>query len=188
LRLGIELPRKGRARRWLLLLTVVLPHLLLVIIFSKVAEEVGWTGFLQARLQERHAPLTASAIVTLPFAVAHLPGWFIEVRIGPPRPLRSSHHVDPSLVQPDHRGVFYNGTGGSVLLVGLFHSSFNVTTAEFGREFITSSGDVLFFVTSGIVIAAEILIAAITRGHLSYQASVALGASTHSGRADEGAR
>ena len=65
---------------------------------------------------------------------------------------------------------FYNGTGGSVLLVGLFHCSFNVTTAEFGREFVTTSGDVSFFITSGSVIAAGTVIVALTRGRLSSRA------------------
>jgi uncharacterized protein len=164
-------PLQALAAKWLLLVTVVLPHLLLVIVFSNVAEEIGWTGFLFDGLQERHAPLTASAIVALPFAAAHLPGWFVEFGS-----ISLALYVGAIMLIPHWcsriiAAWFYNGTGGSVLLVGLFHCSFNVTTAEFGRGFITSSGDVLFFVTSGIVITAGTLIAALTKGRLSYQAS-----------------
>ena len=71
-------PLNALVEKWELLLTVVVPKLVLLILFFNLAEEVGWTGFLQARLQERHGPLKASIIVTLPFALFHLPGWMVE--------------------------------------------------------------------------------------------------------------
>ena len=64
--------------KWPLLFTVVVPQLLLFIVFSNGPEEIGWMGFLQARLQERHGPLKASVIVTLPFALYHLPGLMVD--------------------------------------------------------------------------------------------------------------
>ena len=36
-------------------------------------------GFLQARLQDRHGPLKASLLVTVPFALWHLPDLFAQV-------------------------------------------------------------------------------------------------------------
>ena len=75
-------PLNALVEKWRLLLTDVLPQLLLLIVFYNVAEEVGWTGFLQARLQDRHGPLKASVIVTLPFALFHLPGWMVEFELG----------------------------------------------------------------------------------------------------------
>jgi membrane protease YdiL (CAAX protease family) len=47
---------------WPLLVTVIVPDLLLRIVFLNLAEEIGWTGFLQAHLQERHGPLRACAL------------------------------------------------------------------------------------------------------------------------------
>jgi uncharacterized protein len=47
-------PLNALVEKWELLFRVVLPQLLLLIVFYNVAEEVGWTGFLQARLQDRH--------------------------------------------------------------------------------------------------------------------------------------
>jgi uncharacterized protein len=160
-------PLEGAAEKWPLLSTAVLPHLLLVILFSNVAEEVGWTGFLFARLQERRAPLTASAIVTVPFAISHLPGWFVEFGLIPDSLYVGAILLIPHLFSRIVAAWLYNSTGGSVLLVGLFHCSFNVTTAEFGRQFVSASGDVLFFITSGIVIAAGTVITVLTRGRLS---------------------
>ncbi len=75
-------PLSALVEKWELLLTVVLPQLLLLILFFNFAEEVGWTGFLQARLQDRHGPLKACLIVTIPFALYHLPAWIVEFELG----------------------------------------------------------------------------------------------------------
>jgi membrane protease YdiL (CAAX protease family) len=71
-------PLNALVEKWELLFTVVLPQLLILILFFIVAEEVGWMGFLQARLQDRHGPLKASLIVTIPFALYHLPVLMVE--------------------------------------------------------------------------------------------------------------
>ena len=162
-------PLNALADNWQLLFTVVLPHLLLIIVFSNVAEEVGWTGFLLARLQDRYGPLKASAIVTIPFALFHLPGWFVEFGSGLIVLEVAAILLIPHFCSRILAAWFYNNANRSVLIVGLFHSAFNVTTAEFGREFISTSGETIFLITSGIVIAAAVLIVVLTRGRLSYR-------------------
>jgi CAAX protease family protein len=52
---------------------------LLQLALFQLAEEVGWMGFLQARLQDRHGPLKASLLVTVPFALWHLPDLFAQL-------------------------------------------------------------------------------------------------------------
>jgi uncharacterized protein len=165
-------PLNALVEKWQLLLTVVLPQLVLLILFFNLAEEVGWTGFLQARLQERHGPLKASVIVTLPFALFHLPGWMVEFGLG-----FSQLHLALLLT-----GIFgisqlfgrvvimwlYNNTGYSVLLVGMFHSSFNVTTSAFG-PFIPVPAGSTFLIAAPVVALAAVLIAVFTRGRLSYE-------------------
>jgi membrane protease YdiL (CAAX protease family) len=165
-------PLNALVEKWQLLLTVVLPQLVLLILFFNLAEEVGWTGFLQARLQERHGPLKASVIVTLPFALFHLPGWMVEFGLG-----FSQLHLALLLT-----GIFgisqlfgrvvimwlYNNTKYSVLLVGMFHSSFNVTTSAFG-PFIPVPAGSTFLIAAPVVALAAVLIAVFTRGRLSYR-------------------
>jgi membrane protease YdiL (CAAX protease family) len=75
-------PLNALVEKWQLLFTVVLPQLLLLIVFFIVAEEVGWMGLLQARLQDRHGPLRASVMVTVPFALYHLPVVMNESELG----------------------------------------------------------------------------------------------------------
>jgi membrane protease YdiL (CAAX protease family) len=163
-------PLNALVEKWELLFTVVLPQLVLLILFFNFAEEVGWTGFLQARLQEKHAPLKASIIVTLPFALYHLPAWMVEFELG-----LAQLHLALLLT-----GVFgisqffgrviimwlYNNTNYSVLLVGMFHSSFNVTTSTFD-PFIPR--EMSFLIAAGVVAVAAVLLVVFTRGRLSYQ-------------------
>jgi uncharacterized protein len=162
-------PLSALVDKWELLLTVVLPQLVLLILFFNLAEEVGWTGFLQARLQDRHGPLKASVIVTLPFALFHLPSWMVEFELG----LSQLHlalllTVVLGISQLFGRVIImwlYNNTGNSVLLVGIFHSSFNVTTSAFG-PFIPR--EMSFLIAASVVAVGAVLIAVFTRGRLSY--------------------
>jgi uncharacterized protein len=163
-------PLSALVEKWELLLTVVLPQLVLLILFFNLAEEVGWTGFLQAKLQEGHGPLKASVIVTLPFALFHLPGWMVEFELG-----LAQLHIALLLT-----GIFgisqlfgrviimwlYNNTNYSVLLVGMFHSSFNVTASAFG-PFIPR--ETSFLIAAGVVAVTAVLIVVFTRGRLSYR-------------------
>lgn len=157
------------AEKWPLLVTVVLPHLLLIIVFSNVAEEVGWTGFLLARLQDRYGALKASAIVTIPFALFHLPGFFVETGSGLLALALLGILFIPHLASRVVVAWLYNNTNGSVLLAGLFHSAFNVTTARFAREFIPGPVEDQFLILNGVVIIAAILIVLLTKGRLSYK-------------------
>jgi uncharacterized protein len=165
-------PLNALVEKWELLLTVVLPQLLLLILFFNLAEEVGWTGFLQARLQERHGPLKASLIVTVPFALFHLPGWMVEFGLG-----LAQLHLALALTaifgisQMFGRVIImwlYNNTGYSVLLVGIFHSSFNVTASAFG-PFIPVPAGSTFLIAAPVVAVAAVIIAVFTRGRLSYK-------------------
>ncbi len=160
--------------KWPLLFTVVVPQLLLFIVFSNGPEEIGWMGFLQARLQERHGPLKASVIVTLPFALYHLPGLMVDEGLSLAQlPLALALLAALAILQLFGRVVMmwlYNNTNRSVLLVGMFHSSFDATTAKFGRTFIPdATAGAATYIASGVVAVAAILIVVFTRGRLSYK-------------------
>lgn len=164
--------------RWTLLFTAVLPQLLFLILFNIVAEEIGFMGFLQARWQKRYGPLKASVFVTVPFAVYHLPGLMVENGLGLAR-----FHIALAflgilaVLQMFGRIVImwlYNATGASVLLVGLFHSSFDATTSAFGRTFVVSgpAGTAFlsgFVIPSAVIAVFAVLVVVFTRGRLSYR-------------------
>ena len=163
--------------KWPLLFTAVLPQLLLLILFFIVAEEVGFMGFLQARLQDRYDPLKASVIVTVPFALYHLPNLMVENGLGLARLHIALGFLGIlAVLQMFGRVVImwlYNATGGSVLLVGLFHSSFDATTSAFGRTFVVpgpagSAALSGFWIPSTVVAVFAVLVVAFTKGRLSY--------------------
>jgi uncharacterized protein len=58
-------PLRALAQNWLLLFTAFLPALAIMILLNNVAEEIGWTGFVFARFQDRHGPLRAALLTTL---------------------------------------------------------------------------------------------------------------------------
>ena len=132
-------------------------------------------GFLQARLQERYGPLKASVIVTLPFALYHLPALLVEGGLTLAQlPLTLVLLGILAISQMFGRIVLmwlYNNTTRSVLLVGLFHSSFDATTsrAGFAGEFIPGGTAAAFFIPSGLLAVAAVLIVVFTKGRLSYK-------------------
>jgi uncharacterized protein len=160
-------PLNTLADNWRLLFTVVLPILLLQFALFNLAEEIGWTGFLQARLQDHHGPLKASLIVTAPFALFHLPDLFVQLGLASALvflPILAVSHLFARVVIM----WLYNTTGRSVLLVGLFHASFNATLVG-GGEFIPGPVGTALVIATGVIILAAVGLVVATRGRLAYQ-------------------
>ena len=94
------------------------------VLFAGIQEEPGWRGFHFDRLQTRFAPLAASLLVWLPWALWHAPVDYY-------RPVRFS------LVQEILLRVvflipltviltwFYNRSGRSIQVVVFFHAAMN---------------------------------------------------------------
>jgi membrane protease YdiL (CAAX protease family) len=153
--------------RWPLLFTLLVPRLLVGIVLFNVAEEIGWMGFLQARWQDRYGPLKAALLVTVPFSLYHLPVLFVD------NGLRLALAYLPALavVHFAARVVMawlYNNTRHSVLLVGLFHSSFDATI-PYANHFLPAPAPT--YIGYCIILLAAGTIAVATRGRLSYQPS-----------------
>lgn len=164
--------------RWTQLFTSVLPQFLVLILFAIVAEEIGFMGFLQARWQDRFGPLKASVLVTVPFALYHLPGLIVDFHLGLSElGLILIYLTVLAALQMFGRVVMmwlYNVTGSSVLLVGLWHSSFDATTTAFGRTFAIAGpawkAEVAgFWIPSAVVVVFALLAVALTRGRLGYR-------------------
>ena len=161
--------------RWTQLFTSVLPQLVVLIVFAIVAEEIGFMGFLQARWQDRFGPLKASALVTVPFALYHLPGLIVDSHLGLSKIFLILVYLTVlAALQMFGRIVMmwlYNVTGSSVLLVGLWHSSFDATTTAFGRTFAIAGpvwkAEVAgFWIPSAVIVMFALLAVALTRGRL----------------------
>jgi membrane protease YdiL (CAAX protease family) len=98
-------------------------------------EKVGWRGFALPRLQQKFSALTSSIILTIFWAIWHLPLFFYK----------------PGFTSMDITGIFgwtfslltgsilltwlYNSSEASILVCAVFHSTVNIAfTADFVNE------------------------------------------------------
>ncbi|ELY47022.1 type II CAAX endopeptidase family protein [Natronorubrum bangense] len=95
-------------------------------------EEFGWRGFALPRLQERYTALIASVVIGVVWALWHAPLFFV--------PGTFYSQVPPALYLLQTIGLsvmitwVYNSTGGSVLLVMMFHAASNVSMLLYPYE------------------------------------------------------
>ena len=163
-------PLNALVDNWELLFTLILPSLLIRIVFLNTIEEIGWLGFLQARLQDQYGPWKACLLVEIPFALWHLPGLLGDT--GGQLSLAFVLTGVFAIFQLCGRFVnmwLYNNTNRSVLLAGMFHATYNTTINTYAGDFIPVPAGPWFFIVSGVVALAAVLIIVITRGRLSYQ-------------------
>lgn len=96
---------------------------LVVGLLAGLSEEFGWSGFAFPGLQARYGFVWAGVVVGLTVALWHLPFFFV-----PGLPHYSANFGLFMLAGIPLRMLFgwiYNGSGGSVLLMILFHASWN---------------------------------------------------------------
>ncbi len=161
-------PLRALAAGWPLLFTSFLPTLVVMIIFYNVAEEAGWTGFMFARLQDRHGPLRAALITTVFFWLFHLPTFVVETDSWVSAGVLMGFLLLPHLASRFIVGWLYNATGSSVLIAGLFHATFNSTInpTGFALGVLKLPSDEAFVVLNAMVIIAGVVVVVATRGRL----------------------
>src|SRR5207245_10928220 len=131
--------------------------------------EMGWRGFSQARLQERRGPLKHMGRAARRVALHHLPAVVVDERLSRAQ-LRRALGLLGALAIPQLFGRIvmmwlYNNTNRTVLLVGMFHSSFDATTAKFGLTFIPDyPTGVVTYLASGAVDVTSVLVVFFPRG------------------------
>lgn len=89
-----------------------------------IGEETGWRGYALPRLQNARSPLSATVILWVFWALWHLPLFFYTYSVS----------ILPGFLTSLLAGAIvftwlYNGTGGSLLIVAVWHGAFNFVTA-----------------------------------------------------------
>src|SRR4249920_3464699 len=160
-------PLRVVAQNWLLLFTAFLPALAIMIVLNNVAEEIGWTGFVFARLQDRHCPLRAALLTTVFFWLFHVPSFYVETRSWATTALVLGIFLPAHLGSRVITGWLYNGAGSSVLIAGLFHSMHNAIVNPTGLVAVLALPQFeVLVIMAGIVVLAAAIITVATRGRL----------------------
>ena len=165
-------PLQALVDKWTLLFTVVVPQVLIGVARTHLCEELGWTGFMQHRLQNRHSALLASLMVAPAFALIHFPLPLIGGPITAETALKALVLMVPTaLFAVFFRPLItwlYNGSGRSVLVVALLHAVFNTfNDTKFASEFFPGSAAPWLAPAALVVLA--VLVAVLTRSRLAYQ-------------------
>src|SRR4051794_23261494 len=143
---------------WPRALAEVVAVFVVQLVLFQLAEEIGFTGFLQDHWQDRYHPMKLTLYVALLWAVWHIPdhfaeeGWGVEALISAP-----VIFVIEFVSLFFARALFvwfYNVTGFSVLLVAIFHASFDGAINELAEDVVPASNTAGFLIFSGVIVLA----------------------------------
>jgi len=119
-------------------------------------EEIGWRGFALPRLQERHTALVASLILGVIWAFWHLPKYLmVNTTLGGGKDL--SQFLFESVAILAHSILYtwvFNNTKGSLLLVTLFHASWNTAWVLLPMQAVSPADIVVYWLAAILVVLA----------------------------------
>jgi membrane protease YdiL (CAAX protease family) len=160
---------------WPRALAEVAAVFVLQLVLFQLAEEIGFTGFLQHHWQDRYSPLKLTVYVALLWALWHMPdhfaveGWGVEQLIAAPVVFAIEA---VSLFFARALFVwFYNSTGFSVLLVAIFHASFDAAINQLSSDVVPASNTVRFLIFSGVIVFSGTAVIIATKGQLGRRAA-----------------
>lgn len=139
--------------------------ILSIALVTGLAEEPGWRGYAQPAANRRYPPLLAALVVSVIWALWHLPNaLFVQ------NPTETLSHLVATVVNGFVLAWVYNSTGGSVLLVMLLHGAQNATGGlvillfnGFSDGPTRTSYYLISALTFGVLMA---VVAVLTRGRL----------------------
>jgi len=155
---------------WPRALAEVAAVFLLQLVLFQLAEEIGFTGFLQHHWQDRYHPMKLTLYVALLWAVWHVPdhfaeeGWGVEALIS--APVVFAIEVVSLFFARALFVWFYNRTGYSVLLVAIFHASFDGAINQLSDDVVPASNTARFLIFSAVIMLAATTLIIATKGKL----------------------
>ena len=146
--------------------TVTIPAAVALFVFflfpgSAGGEEIGWRGFALPHLQAARSALGASLVLGVVWGVWHLPLYLVGTNIRP-LGLFAPWVVLTVAVSVIYTWI-YNGTGGSLLMVVLFHAASNLPLTVFFEPLAKDdqvTRPFLIYVALMVLAAAVVVIAA----------------------------
>ncbi len=116
-----------------------------------IGEEAGWRGFALPRLQQKRSALWATFILSVFWAIWHVPMFFYRFEFGLAQAIGFFIGLFAGAIWLT---FLYNSTGGSTLMVALWHTTWNVVNI-FG---LVVSVDVVSMMSAIVMVAAVIIV------------------------------
>jgi membrane protease YdiL (CAAX protease family) len=126
---GKPLPREAAFGSFSGIPQLGLVAVVLLIILGALGEETGWRGYALPQLQHRFSPLASTLLLAVLWFAWHLPQFLV---IATYRDFAPVQYIGMLLGLTCGAVVLtwlYNGSGGSILLVALWHGLYNVVSA-----------------------------------------------------------
>ena len=99
--------------------------LLLITFVGALGEETGWRGYALPQLQRRFSPLASSFIIAVAWFLWHLPQFFVIATYRDSSPVQYAGMFIGLLCGAVVLTWLYNRSGGSILLVIVWHGLYN---------------------------------------------------------------
>jgi membrane protease YdiL (CAAX protease family) len=113
--------------------------LALTLVVNGYGEETGWRGFAWPRLRQRHTLAGAALLLTVPWALWHLPTFWLDTGMrGFPLLLLPGFFVGMA-AGAVVLGWLYERARCSILIVALFHACLNMASATRGTEGVVAT-------------------------------------------------
>ena len=161
---------------WPRALAEVAAVFVLQLVFFQLAEEIGFTGFLQHHWQDRYHAMKLTLYVALLWALWHMTdhfaqeGWGLEQFIS--APVVFAMEFVALFFARALFVWFYNRTGFSVLLVAIFHASFDASISQLSFDVVPASNTTRFLIFSGVIVLFGVAVIIATKGRLGRRADV----------------
>lgn len=123
----------------------------LALVVNGLGEEIGWRGVIWPRLRERHGLAAAAGLLALPWAVWHVPTFW----------LASGLDLEPWIIPGWVLGLAAGAVvlgwlyerSGSLFVVALFHAGLNMSSATLGTEGLPAA-----ITSMGVIVAAVVIL------------------------------
>jgi membrane protease YdiL (CAAX protease family) len=125
------------------------------LVFYGFGEETGWRGFALPRLQQRYSKFMAATLLTIYWAVWHIPLFFYR----------------PGYTSMDGAGIagwvvslwtgslllswLYNSTKGNILVVSIFHATIDIAFFAAAADPMTTNGMGFLITLWGLVVTVK---------------------------------
>jgi membrane protease YdiL (CAAX protease family) len=124
-----------------------------VLLVNGYGEETGWRGFAWPALRQRHARGTAALVLAAPWAIWHLPTFWLDTGMRTLSPYVIPGWLIGLVAGAVVLGWMYDQARQSVLIVALFHAALNMVSATERTE-----GLVAALVSVSIIGAAVVIL------------------------------